>query len=172
MENKKKVLLLLLLVALAVGIYFVFTWIRKLENTAVEVSDTELTLEEEKESLGNELNEEDHDLSLTIVSPEEETIIVGQERLYEAFFEGNGKYDEFVRCFWQFYINENSEEELFEEREFRGHISTESGEICGLTSTLVNKAGVLRVKLTMSVYDVDTDENIESVSGERSYTVL
>ncbi len=52
-----------------------------------------------------------------------------------------------------------------------GILSGESKEICGFTSTFIESKGVLRVKLTVTVFDA-VNENIESVSGERTYTVL
>jgi hypothetical protein len=171
-DNKKKLLPLLLLPVLAIGIYFAVAQINKPEEVPVIENDNELTPEEVIESLGNNLNEEDHNLKVSIISPEEKTFQVSQARFYKGYYEGNGKYSNQVRCLWQFYINENNEEYLLDEMENRGMVSKESGDVCGFTSTLVNKAGELRVKLTMTAYNSNTGEDLESVSGERKYTVL
>jgi hypothetical protein len=171
-KNKKKYLALLLLPVLAVGIYFAVAQINQPEVEVIEQEDEELTPEEVIEALNGNLNEEEHDLKVTIISPEEETFYMSQARMYEALLEGNGKYREQVNCIWEYYINENNEEYLLDTREMRRPLSKESSEMCGFTSTLVNKRGKLRVKLTIEVIDGNTGEIVESVSDEKNYTVI
>lgn len=112
-----------------------------------------------------------HSLTIKIISPEEETFIPRQARMYNALVEGNGKYSNLVKCNWKFYLNENNEEVLYQEMNNEGVLSGETKEMCGFTSTFIDKKGTLRVVVTMTVYDAVND-NLETVSAERSYMVI
>ncbi|HNT30586.1 MAG TPA: hypothetical protein PKL83_06570 [bacterium] len=111
-----------------------------------------------------------HNLTLTIISPEEEKIYPGQARMYEALAEGNTKWSNQVNCHWDFYLNENNEEVLYQIMDNTGILSGESKELCGFTSTFIDRIGKLRVVLTMTVYNA-IDDNLETVTAERLYTV-
>ena len=75
-----------------------------------EINEQSLVKEEDSEE-GVDVVEKEHALKLTIISPEEETFIPRQARMYNSILEGNQKYDfASVRCNWKFYLNENNEE--------------------------------------------------------------
>lgn len=125
----------------------------------------------EEENVDENIEEKEHSLKLAIISPEEETFIPRQARMYNALLEGNQKYDfAMVRCNWKFYLNENNQESLIQEMDNSSVMSGESKEICGFTSTFIDRVGVLRVVLTATLYNAV--EDLETVSAERTYTVV
>ncbi len=75
-----------------------------------------------------------------------------------------------VNCHWKFYINENNEEVLYKEMENRSGVSKEDPEICGFTSTFIDKVGKLRVVLDAEVVK-NSDEVLESFIAEKEYIV-
>ena len=120
---------------------------------------------------GVDVVEKEHTLKLTIISPEEETFIPRQARMYNSILEGNQKYDfASVRCNWKFYLNENNEETLIQEMNNTGVMSGESKELCGFTSTFIDRVGKLRVVLSLTLYNAMGD--LESIEAERTYTVV
>jgi len=111
-----------------------------------------------------------HDLQLEIISPEGDIFESRQARYYNAWINGNNKYDNIVNCHWDFYLNENNEEVLYETMDNRSRLSEESQKICGFTSTFIDSRGELRVVLTMTVQDLQSND-LETISAERLYTV-
>ncbi|HOU75782.1 MAG TPA: hypothetical protein PK957_01505 [Candidatus Dojkabacteria bacterium] len=114
--------------------------------------------------------EKEHNLTLKIISPEEEIFSVRQARHYNALAEGNAKYSHLVRCHWDFYLDQNNGEALYQTMDNTGVLSGESKEMCGFTSTFIEATGNLRVVLTMTVYDAVND-NLETVTAEKKYIV-
>ncbi len=167
MQKNSKILVIVvfILVILSGGIF----WIIKQNNFPVDDQQKESESAYE-EGLFPEEKPIEHNLKLTIIGPEEDIIMPRQARMYNALVEGNGKYANLVRCNWKFYLNENNKEALYKEQDTSGVLSGESKEICGFTSTLMDKVGKLRVVLTMTVYNA-VDDNLESISAEREYIV-
>jgi len=170
MDKRKKILALVALLLISIVVFYILNQNKTKDNNeeiineqTQEYIDNTNTAEEEKEV--------EHNLKLTIISPEGESFSARQARMYEALIEGNGKYSNQVKCHWEFFLNQNNEEALYQTMDNSGILSGESKEICGFTSTFIESKGILRVKLTVTVFDA-VNENIESVSGERTYTVL
>lgn len=114
--------------------------------------------------------QEEHNLKLEIISPEEETFIPRQARMYNALISGNGKYATTANCHWDFYLNENNQETLYKQMDNTAIVSGESKEICGFTSTFIESRGELRVVLTVTIYNA-VNPNLETISAERKYIV-
>ena len=133
------------------------------DNTSNENEENEANTEEEIVK--------EHNLTLTIISPEEDTFVPRQARYYNALAEGNTKYSNNVKCHWDFYLNQNNEETLYKTMDNTGILSGETKELCGFTSTFIEAQGELRVVLTVTVYNA-IDDNLETVTAERKYTVL
>jgi hypothetical protein len=183
MDNKKLkklLLLLLLLLLLGYGIYAIF--IEK--NTSETVNDQNedtvesnsegnedgtLTPEEVIEQLEGESTLEG-DIVMSIISPEGDTFIPSQARLWKAKLDGIENDVSFaVNCHWKFYLNENEEEVLYKEMENRSGLTRENPEVCSFTSTFIDRVGKLRVVLEAEV--VHYDEIVDTFTAEREYTV-
>lgn len=135
-----------------------------------QISDDTDNDEEENNNDGEKEIIKEHNLILTIVSPEEDTFTPRQARYYNALAEGNTKHSNNVKCHWDFYLNQNNEETLYKTMDNTGILSGETKELCGFTSTFIEAKGELRVVLTMTVYNA-IDDNLETVTAERKYTV-
>ncbi len=188
MENKEKenkdlkkyLLLLLLLLLFGYGIYAIFIKedtsevVDSQNNQTTETEDNQdgtLTPEEVIEQLEGESTLEG-DIVMSIVSPEEKTFIPGQARLWKAELQGIENDVSFgVNCHWEFYINENNEEVLYKEMENRSSLTKENPEICGFTSTFIDRVGKLRVVLEAEVVKSGS-EVVDTFTAEREYTVL
>lgn len=177
----KKNCLILVSVVLVLGIlagaYLIYNSSNK-DKKEVEPTKTVNEQNTDNQNLGNdeyeiveEEQEIEHNLKLTIIGPKEDTMEARQARMYNALAEGNGKYSNQVKCHWDFYLNENNEEVLYQTMDNSAILSGESKEVCGFTSTFIEKRGVLRVVLTMTVYDRLNPE-LETVTAERMFTVL
>lgn len=161
------ILILVLLCGLAYGLQNIID--SKNQDEALEEIVEEQSDEKNTEEM-NDIADKEHFLKLSIISPEEETFIPRQARMYNSLLEGNQKYDfANVRCNWKFYINENNEETLLKEMNNTSIMSGESKELCGFTSTFIDRVGVLRVVLNITLYNAMGD--LESVQAERTYTV-
>ncbi|MGI6484276.1 MAG: hypothetical protein ACOX0R_01445 [Candidatus Dojkabacteria bacterium] len=172
-KNTKILIIVILILLILFGVIFCkFSRnklsLKKQEEQLETIYEEESVFEDESTP---EEEQKEHNLKLTIVGPKEDVILRGQARMYDALVEGNGKYSKRVRCSWKFYLNENNEEVLFREQDTSNWLSEESENICGFTSTFIDKIGKLRVVLTMTVYDA-TNDNIETITAEREYTVL
>lgn len=111
-------------------------------------------------------------ITMTIVSPEEENFEKGQARMWQAQLDGIEAGESFkATCHWQFYLNENNEEIPYEEMENSSIVEKEDPTLCGFTSTFINNRGKLRVKLTADIRN-SYGEILETFTAERSYTVL
>lgn len=176
MEKKKKLIILILIVIVLIALGFFVKSLFTKDNTDNTTEDNS-NLEEQEYSNDEELTEEEdseekpHDLKLSIIGPEGETFEKGQARMYKALAEGNGKWDNRVKCHWEFFLNENNEEVLYQTMDNKSILSDDSQEVCGFTTTFIEKRGVLRVKLTMTVSNY-ADEDLETITAERMYTVL
>ncbi len=163
-------MLFILLLVILGFVFFLFN-----QNVSTGDSDNKMdenvpSATERPDLFGEDLDENKHDLKLTIISPEEETFIPRQARYYNALAEGNYKWSNQVKCKWEFYLNQNNEEALYETMDNSGILSGETKEVCGFTPTFIEDVGVLRVKLSMTVYNA-VDDNLETVTAERIYTV-
>ena len=162
------ILILVLLCGLAYGLQNIID--SKNQDEALEEIVEEQSDEKNTEEM-NDIADKEHFLKLSIISPEEETFIPRQARMYNSFLEGNQKYDfASVRCNWKFYLNENNEETLIQEMNNTGVMSGESKELCGFTSTFIDRVGKLRVVLSLTLYNAMGD--LESIEAERTYTVV
>lgn len=169
MLNKKNLVIgIVILLALIAGIIFIV--IKNNRDKVQEIGNTTDSTQEESYIEEESEVEIEHNLKLSIVSPEEEKIFPSQARMYNALVEGNGKYSNPVKCHWEFFLNENNEEVLYKVMDNTGVLSGESKEICGFTSTFMDRVGKLRVVLTMTVYNA-VDDNLETVVAEREYIV-
>lgn len=163
---KKKIFILvvvLFLIVLLASSYILFVNKEK----ELDVKETNNTTSDYEDQTTDEIK---HKLQLEIVGPEEEIIYPAQARMYEGYVKGNGKYMNQILCKWDFYLNENNEEVLYQQREDTGVLSRESQQVCAFTSTFIDKIGKLRVVLTMTVFNAIND-NLETISAERFYTV-
>lgn len=181
MDNKKLrklLLLLLLLLLLGYGIYAIFikkdtseTADNQNNNTVENESNEDGTLSPEE--VIEQLEEESTlkgDIVMSIISPEGETFIPSQARFWKAKLDGIENDISFsVNCHWKFYLNENNEEVLYKEMENRSGLTKENPEICGFTSTFIDKVGKLRVVLEAEV--VNGDDIVDTFTAEREYTV-
>jgi hypothetical protein len=181
MDNKKLkklLLLLLLLLLLGYGIYTIFIekntseTVNDQNSNTVENEDNEdatLTPEEVIEQLEGESTLEG-DIKMSIISPEGDTFIPSQARLWKAKLDGIENDVSFaVNCHWKFYLNENNEEVLYKEMENRSGLTKENPEVCAFTSTFIDRVGKLRVVLEAEV--VHYDEIVDTFTAEREYTV-
>jgi len=175
MDNKKLkklLLLLLLLLLLGYGIYAIFIkkdtskTVNDQNNNTVENEgneDATLTPEEVIEQL-------EGDIKMSIISPEGDTFIPNQARLWKAKLDGIENSVSFaVNCHWKFYLNENNEEVLYKEMENRSVLTKENPEVCAFTSTFIDRVGKLRVVLDAEV--VNGDDIVDTFTAEREYTV-
>ncbi len=113
----------------------------------------------------------EHNLQLGIISPEEDIILKRQARMYEALVTGNAKLNGArINCNWKFFLNENNEEVLYKEMNNSSIMDGASKEVCGFTSTFIEKPGKLRVQLNLTFANAVSD-NLETISTERFYTV-
>jgi hypothetical protein len=110
-------------------------------------------------------------LQLAIVSPEEEVFMPGQARLWRAEFSNIETDDYFTaECKWSFYLNENNEEVLYKEQEISSGVSKNSPQVCGFTSTFIEKRGELRAVLDVKITK-SSGEIIGEHQAERTYRV-
>ena len=109
--KKHYYLLLILLLLLLCGVGYGLS--RRALTKNEDADNTQQVIQEIEDGDDEEVEQKEHLLKLTIISPEGETIFPGQARMYEALLEGNQKYDYArVRCNWKYYLNENNEELL------------------------------------------------------------
>jgi hypothetical protein len=179
-DPKKLLLLLLLLLLLGYGIYAIF--IKKDTSKFVDNQNTQevynedneddaLTPEEVIQQLEGESTLEGN-IVMRIISPEEETFEPGQARFWKAKLDGIENDISFaVNCHWKFYMNENNDEVLYKEMENRSGLSKENPEVCGFTSTFIDRVGTLRVVLEAEVVKSGS-EVVDIFTTERKYTVL
>jgi len=110
-------------------------------------------------------------LQLELISPEGETFERRQARMYNARITNQQRYvGSQVRCNWDFYLNENNEEALYQEMDNRSLIHSDRDTLCGFTSTFIEKRGVVRAVLTIEIYNATGV--LDTVSAERTWTVL
>jgi hypothetical protein len=116
-------------------------------------------------------NPENHALALEIIGPEGDKIFPAQARMYNAYIKGNAKYEMAkINCHWKFYLNEYSDEVLFQQMDNSSILSEAEKEVCGFTHTFINKPGQLRVELTAELTTIAGDP-LETVVAERAYLV-
>lgn len=168
MLNKKKLTILIIVILLVITTGIVFFVNKDSNEENQEIDNTVNNQQEEEEEEEEEKIE--HNLKLSIISPEEEIIFPSQARMYNALAQGNGKYSTLVNCHWEFFLNENNEEVLYKFMDNTGVLEGESKEICGFTSSFMDRIGKLRVVLTVTVSNYK-NEILETVTAERRYIV-
>ncbi len=110
-------------------------------------------------------------MNLVIIGPEEEEFLQSQARMYKARLENNYDYiDKFANCNWKYYLNEYDEEVFYREQENRSLLKENTQEVCGFTSTFIDKRGKLRVVLTVDIVATNSDV-LQTLVAERDYTV-
>ena len=181
MKEKKLVLILIVLIA---GIGAGAWWVRfgggvnQVSQTEVggDQASTEDAADETERmeflALPEHMADPDaHNLKLEIISPKEEVIFPGQARMYSAYMSGNTLWESAkIDCHWKFYVNENNEEVLYQQMENNSMIATGEKEVCGFTSTFMDKIGTVRVELTAELSSF-AGEFLERVSTDREYVV-
>jgi len=173
MNKKTKLILLSFLLLLIFGAVIYFYVSKNKQQDAVKNTQNQsapLDTDTDKDN-SSDVEKVDHNLTLSIIKPEGERFDSGQARMYEALAEGNGKYSNNVKCHWEFFLNQNNEETLYQTMDTKSILSGESKKICGFTSTFIESRGVLRVRVIVTVYNA-TNPNLETVSAERMYTVI
>lgn len=105
-------------------------------------------------------------LTVEIISPEGDSFMMSQARMYSATVSnmGNNK----GVCHWKFYLNEYEEETLYREQDTQ----VTGGDTCGFTSTFIDRRGNLRVEVVLEVQDRYSSETLQTVSDEALYKVL
>jgi hypothetical protein len=175
-NNKKNIIYLAIasIIIILVGIFLLSKKDQRNDNRIdanqenSEQKSEELTPEEVLEDMDNKYTivlSEDSDLSIN--SPKEETFVVGQARMWEGTITGieHGIFK--TNCKWNFYMNDS----LYKNWKSTSSASVDDNTTCGFTSTLIDMAGGLEVKLTVEI--LDSDENIvKTYSTNRNYTVL
>ncbi|MFP4515078.1 MAG: hypothetical protein ACLFNO_03700 [Parcubacteria group bacterium] len=137
-----------------------------------EDDDGELTPEQVIERMNREegIGIEQGPIEVEIISPEGEISTVGQSRHYQAQVLGleNGSR---CSCDWQFYLNENNEEYLYKEMTDRPctYRTSPEKQVCGFTSTFIEKIGELRVSVDVEVEK--QDEIVQTATAQRMYIV-
>jgi hypothetical protein len=180
MENKKLkklLLVLLLLLLLFYGVYAIL-----IKNSAPDVLNNQ-EAEEVENAIEPNLTPEDvlkqlegddslgQEIQISIVSPEGESFTPSQARMWQAELENIESETSFgVNCHWKFYINENNEEVLYQEMENRSGVSKDNPQICGFTSTFIDRIGKLRVVLDAEILNSSGDV-LETYTAEREYIV-
>ncbi len=179
-DRKWLLILLLLLLLLIFGLFFYRARLR----APKEVNAPQLSGEEAAEDGGkSDLSPEDvlksleqddslgSNVELSITSPEEETFMPGQARLWQGEFANIETDDSFrADCHWKFYLNQNNEEVLYKEMENASGVSKQNPEVCKFTSTFIESRGVLRAELNVEIKS-NSGETIEGYQAERKYTV-
>lgn len=170
LKNKKLIALIIGLLILILIVFFGYKLLNKEKDTTSEASieQTEDLEEEEIEEVPTSLGE---NVNMRLVSPEGESFEKGQARMWRAELEGIEKEKGFrATCHWEFFLNENNDEVLYQEMDNSSIVSKEDPKLCGFTSTFIEKRGKLRAKLTAEIKNA-YGEVIETFTAERSYTV-
>lgn len=178
-KSKKNIFLILLLLLFFIIIGFVFSKNQFSGGDSTDItqetaetkdpdsSDEELTGEEVIELLEErEKVEITGPMSVEIVSPEEETFIPSQARMYKAVVTNFPK-NAFGECEWLFYLNQYDQEELYQQQTTR----VTQGSSCAFTSTFIKSRGELRVEVRVVATNPPGEEVIAEAVGERKYTV-
>lgn len=167
-KNSKMYLIITILIALIL-VVLIYLFINR-KNNEVPIDN----MDEEIEDILEEPEQEEtlmEDLTMKIVSPEEETFEKGQARMWKAQLDGMKKDTSFrAKCHWEFYLNEYNEETLYETMENSSIVFAKDPGLCGFTSTFIESRGKLRVKLTAEIQNA-YGEPLEIFTAERNYTV-
>ncbi len=143
------------------------------ESQAVPEKDgEELTPEEVIARLNEEegIGVEQGPVEAEIISPEEESFMPSQARLYRARIEGLEKGSK-CTCNWKFYLNEYDEEVLYQQMDDRPCTGgdLEEGLVCGFTTTFIKSRGDLRVHVDVEVEK--QGEIVQTAEAEKMYKV-
>ncbi len=172
-RNKKNLFILLLIIVLLIPLsYFLFY---KKDSTEIEKPEESETIQEESftpEEVLEEPTSLGEDIEMALISPEGEEFETRQARMWQAELE-NINIEGSLRaiCKWEFYLNENNEEVLYQEMENKSSVSKENPKLCTFTSTFIEKKGKLRVKLEAEIQNM-YNETLGIYDAEREYTVL
>jgi len=165
MKDRKTTIVVLIIAVITVGRLYLqprekaeeSAWQRRTETEKVGVSTT--AVKEKKE------------IMVKIVSPEEETFMPRQARMWSAKIENfEDEIGKFGFCEWRFYLNENNEEVFYKEQAVRTVLSTGGNNTCGFTSTFIESQGKLRAEVTVLVKDFQ-ENLVTTYKAERNYIV-
>lgn len=146
----------------------VFLKPKKEEKVAIQNNKTE---DKEIIEATPTVEKEKKPVEVKIVSPEEETFIPRQARMWSAKIENfEDEYGKFGFCEWRFYLNENNKEALYKEQNVRTVLSTGGDNTCAFTSTFIESRGKLRAEVTVLVKDFQ-ERLVETYKAERNYIV-
>ncbi len=177
-KKNKKAYIIIAIITILLLTLFIYLFLNKKDNkeqenldNTPEQSESEdyLTSEEEYPEVPTTISE---NVTMKIISPEGETFEKSQARGWKAQLEGMETNNSFrVECHWEFFLNENNEEVLYEQMDNSSIVSKEDPDLCGFTSTFIDSRGKLRVKLTADIQNA-YGESLKIFTAERSYTVL
>lgn len=179
-NNTRYILMFVALLLLTVLFTYLFFFRRSNDENGQEITndaqqteeaDDTLTAEDVLEQM-KEATSVGSKVQMSIVSPKEEDFQMSQARMWEAQLDGI-ETDKGLRaiCHWEFYLNQNNEEVLYQEMENRSGVSKQDPTLCGFTSTFIDSRGKLRVKLTAQIQN-GYGELLEAFTAESNYTVL
>ena len=178
--NKKQLTLGLILFAAFIFVFVykpgIFSRSKKDEVTNNQ-SDTNteesVTNEKTPEQVLRELDalenpEPEGPLSAEIVSPEEETFMMSQARLYRAeITNGLSGMSKKTVCNWRYYIEGDDDEEVL----YKEQTVPMTADRCGFTSTFIDKRGKLRVEVEVEIVDKKTGEILDTFTTDKEYIV-
>lgn len=137
-----------------------------------EGDDGELTPEQVIERMNREegVGVEQGPVEVEIIGPEGEVFMPLQARHYQAQVLGLETGSR-CSCDFKFYLNENNEEYLYKEMADRPCTRRTSveGQVCGFTTTFIDKVGELRVHVDVEVEK--QDEIVQTATADRMYIV-
>jgi hypothetical protein len=168
MDKRKLLVIVALVVILLVAGYLYFTSNKNgKSSTSTENDQTENVVKNDADT-ENTINEP---ITFEIVSPEEETFIPRQARMWKAKLNNYvNEYGVLAECKWSFYLNENNEEVLYKQQDGRAVFSTDGENSCAFTSTFIEKVGKLRAVIDLNVTDASGNVK-ENYHAERNYIV-
>ncbi|MGI6278590.1 MAG: hypothetical protein ACOYJ8_02165 [Patescibacteria group bacterium] len=178
-KSKKNIFLILLLLLFFITIGFVFSKNQFFDNDSADIAQ-ETTETKDSDSSSEELPGEEAvrfleegekveitgPMSVEIISPEGETFIPSQARMYKAVITNFPK-NASGECEWLFYLNQYDQEELYQQQTTR---VTQDG-YCTFTSTFIKSRGELRVEVRVVATDPPREKVIAEAVSERKYTV-
>lgn len=167
MEKRKWLIVIAVIILLIAG-YFLFFFNK--EDKVASINDESQTENEIAEDENSETTNKGP-ITLEITSPEEETFIPRQARMWKAELKNYvNDYGTPAECKWSFYLNENNEETLYQQQDGRAVLSTDGENSCAFTSTFIEKVGKLRAVIDLNVTDASGNVK-ENHHAERSYIV-
>lgn len=172
MKLNRRLILIILIILLLGAFCIAMARMDKNNTQESNIAEDDNNSEQTLEDIYGESNAVTTDpLQIEIVSPEEETFIPRQARMWNAKISNfTDNITRISSCDWKFYLNENNEEALYKEQETRVVLSKGKENSCGFTSTFIESRGELRAEVILNVKDIQGNI-IETVKAERKFRV-